>query len=115
VALNKSKKGTTAILTDTRVKETLREIENSKKQLKQKSNQRGSKSLIFGKPAKESKHKMKVNKMLFCMDSFSNSVAGEEWVQCTHCQMCAHEKSIGGVSLGLICPSCNSDDSDEDF
>jgi len=111
------------------VKETLREIENSKKQVKQKSNQNGSKSRHFGKPAKESKHKMKVNKTqtncvkeydeetfcLFCMDSFSNSVAGEEWVQCTHCQMWAHEKSTGGVSLGLICPSCNSDDSDEDF
>jgi hypothetical protein len=34
--LNKSKKGTIAILTDTRVKETLRVKENSKKQVKQK-------------------------------------------------------------------------------
>jgi hypothetical protein len=46
---------------------------------------------------------------LFCADSFSNSVAGEEWVRS------AHERSTGDASLGLICPSCNSDDSDEDF
>jgi hypothetical protein len=97
----------------------LREIENSKKQVKQKSDQNGSKSRHFGKPAKESKHKLKVNKAqinfvkeydeetfcLFCMDSFSKSVDGEEWVQCIHYQLWAHEKSTGGVSLGLICPS----------
>jgi hypothetical protein len=93
--------------------EALRERENSKKQVQQKSNQSGSKSRYFGKPAKESKHKMKVNKTqtncvkeyyeetfcLFCMGSSSNSVAGEEWVQCTHCQMWAHEKSTGGAIL----------------
>jgi hypothetical protein len=45
------------------VKEALQEIENSKKQVKQKSNQNGSKSHQFGKPAKKSKHKTKVNKM----------------------------------------------------
>lgn len=123
------KKRGTAILTDTPVKAALQDKQKSRQVAKGKTHQTGSRKSLFNNPARDSKKKKIVRKIqthcsdenggetfcLVCMDRYSKGVAGEKWVQCTQCQMWAHEKCTAGVSWGYICCNCKSDVSDEDF
>jgi hypothetical protein len=111
-------KRSTAILTDTPVKATLQDKQKLTQVTRGKTHQKGSKRRLFNKAARDSKKKTIVRKIqkdcsdendgetfcLVCMDRYSKSVAGEIWVQCTQCQMWAHEKCTAGVSLGVYLP-----------
>jgi hypothetical protein len=109
------KKRSTAILTDTPVKATLQDKQKLTQVTKGKTHQKGSKRCLFNKAARDSKKKQIVRKIqkdcsvespweifLVCMDRYSKSLAVELWVQCTQCQMWAHEKCTSGVSWAYI-------------
>ena len=113
---NATRKKSTAILTDTPVKAALQDKLKLRQVTKGKTHQKGCKRRLLNKAARDSKKKQIVRKIqmdcsdensgetfcLVCMDRYSKSVAGEIWVQCTQCQMWAHEKCTAGVSWGYI-------------
>jgi hypothetical protein len=112
------KERSTTILTDTPVKAALQDKEKLTQVTKGKTHQKGSKRCLFNKAARDSKKKQTVRKIqkgcsdenawetfcLVCMGRYSKSLAGEVWVQCTQCQMWAHEKCSSGVSRGVYLP-----------
>lgn len=51
---------------------------------------------------------------LVCCDSYSNSRAGEEWVQCQDCKNWAHSRCRQNQAITYVCPNCDSDISSED-
>lgn len=52
---------------------------------------------------------------LVCCDSYSNSLSGEEWVQCQECKNWAHSRCRQNQALRTyVCPNCDSDTSSED-
>ncbi|CAH2107540.1 unnamed protein product [Euphydryas editha] len=46
---------------------------------------------------------------LECTESYSSSILGEEWVQCTACKLWAHTKCVNGNILFYECKNCTSD------
>jgi hypothetical protein len=114
------KKRSTAILTDTPLKAALQDKQKLTQVTRGKPHQKGSTRRLFNKAARDSKKEQIVRKIqklcsdenawetfcLVCMDRYSKSLAGELWVQCTQCQMWAHEKCTSGVSWGYIFPDC---------
>jgi hypothetical protein len=119
----------TAILTDTPVKAALQDKQKLTQVIKGKTYQKGSKRRLLIEAARDSKKKQIVRKIqkdcsdendgetfcLVCVGRYSKCVAGKIWVQCTQCQVWAHEKGTADVSWGYIFPNCKSDVSDEDF
>jgi hypothetical protein len=118
----------TEILTDTPVKAALRDTQKSRGVAKGKTYQKGTKRCLLialkeilrrrGNSQENSDCSEENVGETFClvsMDTYWNIVAGEIRVQCTHCQMWAHEKCTSGVSWGYICPNCKLDVSDENF
>jgi hypothetical protein len=91
------RKRSTAILTDTPVKAALQDKQKLTQVTKGKTHQKGNKRCLFNKAARDSKKQQIVRKIqkngsdengwetfcLACMDRYSESLAGELWVQCT--------------------------------
>lgn len=117
------KRRSTAILTDTPIKDALEEEQNASKKKKETAT-RKIKKKVFEEP--KPKKKTKTIKhicadssseeeeeafCLVCMGSFTQSKSGEQWVQCVVCHMWAHE-SCTNKELRYICSNCDSD-SDE--
>lgn len=46
---------------------------------------------------------------LECTESYSSSILGEEWVQCTGCKLWAHTKCVNRNILFYECKNCTSD------
>lgn len=51
---------------------------------------------------------------LVCMESYSKSLPGDDWIQCTKCKMWAHTRCSTGDLLFYSCTNCNSDDETDD-
>ncbi|XP_076386079.1 uncharacterized protein LOC143264144 [Megachile rotundata] len=47
---------------------------------------------------------------LICDELYSKSIRGDKWVQCTRCSKWAHEKCIGLNKIFYVCINCNSND-----
>ncbi|CAH1995144.1 unnamed protein product [Acanthoscelides obtectus] len=46
---------------------------------------------------------------LVCTESYSDSLPGEEWIQCSSCRAWAHINCTSGVNTVYICMNCDSD------
>lgn len=134
----RGQKRSCAVLTDTPEKDALRLEQSNRKtktgkkidNLKKKT----VKKVIFKNPSEfdkennsSNKKTKKVNKYnknkiqllsdseeddyfcLVCTESYSDSLPGEEWVQCTSCQDWAHIRCTSGVSAIYVCMNCESD------
>ncbi len=118
------KKGKTAILTDTPVKDALeaeRQTQGKKKLFKKKG--KATKSKTAKKKSTEKKQRAGAKRKLpddssseeeeslclVCVEPFGNSRPGETWVQCIICKGWAHEECTSGKSV-YICQNCNLDD-----
>lgn len=116
-----------AILTDTPVKEELRLEQEISKKRKQTKNEKGKQlkknfnNSVFGKKAEKSTKSKKANTetsdeeeddcvCIYCLELFSKSKPGDEWVKCTRCKRWAHELCIKGNPLYFVCINCDSDD-----
>jgi hypothetical protein len=97
----------TAILTDTPVKAAFLDAQKLRQVTKGNRTSEAKQEAPFDNPERYSKKKRKIVRKIqtdcsdesggetFCLvstDTYCNSVAGEMWVQCTQCQMWAHEK-----------------------
>lgn len=115
------KKRKSQILTDTPVKDAL---EEEKRVKENKTN--SVKKQVFGKQKKDSKKQANRKNTktlnddsssdeetfcLICVESWSNSLPKEKWIQCTQCKMWAHEKCADS-GLFYVCHNCDSDGSD---
>lgn len=109
----------TAILTDTPIKELLKQTLQAKKELVN----RKVKRQLFNTQKKASSNinlKNKVNYntniaiekeetyCLCCLDSYSSSAPGEIWIQCLKCKLWAHE-SCASKKKRFVCSNCISD------
>ncbi|XP_037295315.1 PHD finger protein ALFIN-LIKE 5-like [Manduca sexta] len=119
------RKGKSAILTDTPVKDELAAIEAARtaKEKVKKPNFEETKARKRSKPGSKTK-KVKVVKKkrgnedsdeeeeesfcICCMEPYSNSRSKEKWVQCLECQNWAHE-ACTGRELSYVCHNCLSD------
>jgi hypothetical protein len=96
-----------AILIDTPVKTAFRDTQKLRQLTKGKRTSEAKQEAPFDNPERDSMKKRKIVRKIqtdcsgenggetFCLvstDTYCNSVAGEIWVQCTQCQMWAHEK-----------------------
>lgn len=127
------KKKQTAILTDTPIKEALKEEKDKAKEKKQPlkrkivekkctSNKKDGRKFLFRDEmpvASTSRVSRKSSssesedetECLFCEESYRSSVTGDDWVQCTQCRRWAHEKCTKSSNLTFyVCINCNSDD-----
>lgn len=127
------KKRQSAILTDTPVKDALKEERGharGKKQphkrdaVKKKctNNRRDGRKYLFQdeEPAasisranrdSSSSDSEDEAECLICEEAYRSSAAGDDWVQCTQCKRWAHEKCTKCSNLTFyVCINCNSDD-----
>nr|CAH7740251.1 unnamed protein product [Callosobruchus chinensis] len=120
---NKRKTRKSAILTDTPEKDALALEQSSKK--RQKTEQGGAgKGKKIAKKTGEKCAKRKVLQdsdeesveddsfCLVCCESFEQSRAGEEWVQCVICKKWSHVRCTKGNIDTYVCLNCDSDSSD---
>lgn len=133
------KKRKAAILTDTPEKMALAEEQDKRKDKKIKDKNGKQKSEPDKKENGKSSRRLdkatkKINKQktikrklrydqdssdddesfcLVCMEPYTNSKAGEQWIQCVMCKGWSHEECIYMQPHGsYICQNCDSDDSD---
>nr|CAH7715712.1 unnamed protein product [Callosobruchus chinensis] len=120
---NKRKTRKSAILTDTPEKDALALEQSSKK--RQKTEQGGAgKGKKIAKKTGEKCAKRKVLQdsdeesveddsfCLVCCESFEQSRAGEEWVQCVICKKWSHVRCTKGNIDTYVCLNCDNDSSD---
>ncbi|KAJ8892375.1 hypothetical protein PR048_004955 [Dryococelus australis] len=43
---------------------------------------------------------------VFCQGKFSEDTHGDEWVQCTMCELCVHTDCSGAETLLYVCDFC---------
>ena len=124
-ATNKGrKKRKTTILTDTPEKLLLEKEQSTKTTTKHAKQPRARKQIIKPKPTKPCSKKRKPKERLkecssdeedvfclVCVEPYSNSKPGEEWIQCVVCNRWSH-KACAPEQLRYICQNCDSDDSD---
>ena len=125
-----------AILTDTPVKKMLEEEqEKSKRKRDLAKSRQNSASKITEEQQKRQKRKHNTAKSgkqkpvkhvqkklcyqsndescLICNEPYSNSRAGEHWIQCVECKNWGHEECVlVGKSNTFICHNCKADNSD---
>ena len=111
------RKRQSAVLTDTPVKEALKEMK-----MASKARNNTGKKLFPKKSKKGTRRNSRVNRKsqastaessedeewfcLVCMEPYSNSRPGEKWVQCPSCKLWAHDDCIPGGSY-YICKNCD--------
>ena len=123
------KKRSSMVLTDSPVKRMLEEEQAKKKPKTGKANSKESGAKKRTVKAQGKKTKKRVNKSasrceaydsdaeetfcLVCVEPYSNSRPGEQWIRCSACERWAHEACINSDGAGLfVCQNCDSDDSD---
>lgn len=110
------RKRKSAILTDTPVKDSLEEEQNkaAEKKSKRKVDQKKRKSVskkVFQSSEESSDDECFC---LACDGKFSESLRGENWIQCQVCKKWAHTKCAAFPGLTYVCINCNSEDDDDD-
>ncbi|XP_050500790.1 uncharacterized protein LOC126880778 [Diabrotica virgifera virgifera] len=114
------KRRTTAMLTDTPIKDELELEKQQRKKKKTKQSKAGLKNVKRDICSKKTKAKEIDSSSeedecfyLICLELFSNSVSKEKWVQCTKYKEWAHEACTAGDILFLcaiaVCPMRISD------
>nr|CAH7768529.1 unnamed protein product [Callosobruchus chinensis] len=99
---NKRKSRKSAILTDTPEKDALALEQSSKKDRKRNKEGRDS----------DEESVEDDSFCLVCCESFEQSRAGEEWVQCVICKKWSHVRCTKGNIDTYVCLNCDSDCSD---
>lgn len=115
------KKRKTAIWTDTPEKESIRkEQEVTERRRKTRGVKKNMNRLNEPKPKrkKPKKQTKEINPesedgedecfCLVCMESFASSRPNEQWIQCIHCHLWAHEQCTP-LEAGYICHNCESE------
>nr|CAD7405269.1 unnamed protein product [Timema poppensis] len=117
------KKRKSAILTDTPIKMALfEEQEITKRKKEHRLNaKKSTKKLFPSSDVKKRKCRPKDTSpiesenededclCIHCLDPYSNSKRGEDWVKCTKCERWAHEDCIPGDTVFYVCFNCDSD------
>lgn len=112
------KKRHTAILTDTPIKEALREEQTPK--AKVVSRKKAFKEDKENKKNAPPKKKIKIQDVsssddeneclcLYCLDSFGNSASREKWIKCVSCSGWAHLACAGEIKSVFVCINCLSE------
>lgn len=101
---SKERKSRAAILTDTLEKDVLAEEQSQRKKIKV---QKKKKNQVKEQISQSSNIKDKEYYCLACGEAYSESLSGEEWVQCHSCQGWAHAKCTS--SAIFVCIICDSD------
>lgn len=116
------KKRTTAILTDTPVKEQLAAEQKMAKEKKNKKDSKPIKKKLFcpkktGKklPKKpvtpeESDSEDENCVCIYCLEKYTTSKPGSEWIRCLRCKKWAHEECITGNKQLFVCINCDEFD-----
>lgn len=127
------KKRKSAILTDTPIKKALEQEKESikEKKLPHKKKMADKKSIKLNKSRDGRKYLFQEKyttpstshgnecwssesedetECLVCGKFYSNSVRGDDWVQCTRCSRWAHEKCVISNITFYVCINCDSDD-----
>lgn len=103
---NSKRTRSTAILTDTPVKDALAELKTkSKRPLKARKKK-------ISQDINHSSSEDEETFCLICFEAWSSSKPNEKWIQCTKCKLWAHQNCVGKVNLFFQCKNCESDNDD---
>lgn len=102
-----------AILTDTPEKNAL-QVEQSKtvKKVKKPKVKIDKKKKRVSKKILQSSSDEDDYACLICCETYSESVPGEQWIQCQACKQWSHVKCVATAGLTYVCANCDSDNDD---
>lgn len=101
---NGRRKGKSAELTSTPVKDELEALQQNtsakKKKVSKEEKQKVKKKLPNSENVKTDYF------CLYCTEPYSNSRPKEKWIQCTKCNLWAHEECTAGEIYEFVCVHC---------